>query len=77
MGGRKEQFMRSAAIDSPPVQSSLRKRPRGPRRMQAEIGVADYSWHDEKAQKPGINEIEPTELFAQCDVKIADKSVYK
>jgi len=40
---QREWFTRAAAIGSPPVQHSLRKETRGPRRKQAEMGAAQTS----------------------------------
>jgi len=41
MGARKR-FNRGVAIDSPPVQHSLRKQPCGARSKQAEMGTTDH-----------------------------------
>ena len=43
-GGWRKQFTRDTAIDSPPLQRSLWKRPRGSRRKQAEMRAAEHSW---------------------------------
>ena len=47
----RESFTRGGAIDSPPVQQSLRKQSRDPRRKQAEEVAADHSWHSERRTK--------------------------
>ena len=54
----REQFTLCAAIVSPPAQHSLWKQPRGPRRKQAQISPAGYSWRSEMSTKPSVNGIE-------------------
>jgi len=65
LDGCNGQLTSGAAIVSPPMQQSLWKQSRGPRRMQVEMGAADLSWvvtFPKKVQKACINETE-TWLF--------------
>jgi len=43
-----------SATDSPSMQHSLRKWPRGSWRKQAEIGAVDHSWHSRRESKKWV-----------------------